>query len=226
MSHSPVGPDAHSARVSCGLRRISAGNRCGISLSVPDRKGERERWGGCYHWAVPGNSGERLALCSAASGPRHNLGRQPRSAISGSDTVGEKRVPPWSCELCLEGAAFYVCQECGRSVCQGCWRGLCCKACTEDKASIGKSENRVPRLLGSAAILAVIFGSVLVIIGSLLGGGTSGACFVWPVPLIVSCGLGEGPVGADFVIILLGFLALSLLAVWSFRRLLRGRMPQ
>jgi len=75
------------------------------------------------------------------------------------------------------------------------------------------------------AIIVIIVGLALTALGVLMETGNAGGCFVWPFPLIVACGSGQG-VGAMPEIFLVGFLALSVLLVWFLVRNFRGRMPQ
>ncbi len=88
-----------------------------------------------------------------------------------------------------------------------------------------QSVTLLPRLLGFTAIMVIVVGLALTALGFLMGTGNAGGCFVWPFPLIVGCGLGQG-VGATSDIFLFGLLAFTVLLVWFLVRPFRGRKPQ
>jgi hypothetical protein len=123
-----------------------------------------------------------------------------------------------TCEVCSKRPAFYVCQECGRSVCPVCWRSGFCETCrTRTTASpIADAPFGLAKLLWSLAIPTIIAGCSLIVVGTLLG-GTSGGCLVWPFPLIVTCDLGSGTSLDDAGIILIVVFAVSVIVYLSVR---------
>ena len=90
-------------------------------------------------------------------------------------------------------SAVHVCRECGRFVCPNCQSGPMCKDC-QSRSAAGPRSTRGARtfpLLPTLAVMAVLAGVSLVILGSLTGSsstGSSSTCFLWPIPPIIACG--------------------------------------
>ncbi len=120
-----------------------------------------------------------------------------------------------NCELCLKRSAFYVCQECGRSVCPVCWRGEFCETCRPTASPTEQAHIGLAKMLWLSAIPTIIAGASLIVVGTLLG-DTSGSCFVWPFPLIVTCDLGSGTNLDGGGIILITVFAVSVMVCLSF----------
>src|SRR2546422_11443400 len=86
-------------------------------------------------------------------------------------------------EICGLRSAVYVCRECGRFVCPNCQSGHVCKDC-QSRLSTGPRSTRGARtfrLLQTLAVMAVLAGVSLVILGSLTGSsstGSSSTCFL------------------------------------------------
>jgi len=87
-------------------------------------------------------------------------------------------------------SAVHVCRECGRFVCPNCQSGPMCKDC-QSRSAAGPRSTRGARtfpLLPTLAVMAVLAGVSLVILGSLTGSsstGSSSTCFLWPIPPII-----------------------------------------
>lgn len=74
-------------------------------------------------------------------------------------------------------------------------------------------------LLFPVAMVVIVVGFALVVVGS-LGAGNSGGCFVWPFPFIVGCGFGSvaGATGVLSVVAFIALLAFAVFLFWRFRR--------
>src|SRR5438093_13779595 len=78
-------------------------------------------------------------------------------------------------------------------VCPNCQSGHLCKDCQSRSGAGPRSTRgaRTVRLLPTLAVMAVLAGVSLVILGSLTGSsstGSSSTCFLWPIPPIIACG--------------------------------------
>src|SRR5215471_3918289 len=124
----------------------------------------------------------------------------------------------------MERTALFLCQECGRAACPNCWRAGLCKNCRSTHISEQAGWTPSKLLLLTAALPVIIIGAGLILAGELFRGSSNGGCFVWPLPLIVSCGLGLGgsPLGGQ--IALIATVGFAILVAMPLFGLVRDRM--
>lgn len=134
------------------------------------------------------------------------------------------------CELCNQLPAVRVCQRCGSLACSDCYTGSMCKKCngkldTHNSPEVGFSTRT--RFLFPAAVLLILVGVVLVLLGSTTGASGVEGCVFWPFPLIISCSTGSNTIPLlAFGILAAGFLTLQ--AILWYRALCgsRGESPE
>ncbi len=124
-----------------------------------------------------------------------------------------------ACEVCGKRAARYVCQECGREVCEVCfeptrWICLECYRSLGGETSVLESfQWPTPFKLFLLGFFLMFLGTIVMMIATVLFGGSIGAgtiIWIFPLPPI---GFGTGP--HAFWVILLG-VALAALGLILF----------
>lgn len=136
-------------------------------------------------------------------------------------------MPARTCEICGLRSAVYVCREGRRFVCPNCQSGPMCKD-YQIRSAAGPRSTRGARtfpLLPTLAVMAVLAGVSLVILGSLTGSsstGSSSTCFLWPIPPIIACGFssssGQGLAFPALVSVVLMIIFGLFLSTFQWRR--------
>lgn len=125
-----------------------------------------------------------------------------------------------TCEVCGRRSAMYVCQDCGRETCGPCFDGVgwICVECSQ-KAKPSTAPRREEEILPRVAIaspvnfflvsfIIILIGMLLMMLGSVRSGPTSGGAviFIGPIPIIVGAGPQAGwAIGLAVILTIIGF---------------------
>ena len=131
------------------------------------------------------------------------------------------------CEYCNRNPAMYVCKSCGKTVCESCFNPYVwkCQDCSK-RLPVTPSSPEEVRVSGwpiastifPLAFFLIFVGMMIVVLGSILGGGGVGSgglvVFIGPFPIAI----GTGPQSSLMVVVALALAIIGMIVFFLSAR--------